>query len=68
MPLFKKKNIENKEHEELVEITNSADHVDEENEEKLIAVISAAIAMILKKPVSGFKVVSFKKRNNWKNI
>jgi len=68
LPLFKKKNIENKEHEELVEITNSADHVDEENEEKLIAVISAAIAMILKKPVSGFKVVSFKKRNNWKNI
>ena len=39
-----------------------------ENEEELIAVIAAAISAFLKKPVSGFRVVSFKKRGNWKNI
>ena len=43
-------------------------NADEENEEELIAVIAAAISAFLKKPVSGFRVVSFKKRGNWKNI
>ena len=36
-----------------------------EDEEELIAVISAAVAAVLKKPVSGFRVVAFKKRGNW---
>lgn len=40
----------------------------EENEDEIIAVISAAISAFLKKPVSGFRVVSFKKRGNWKTI
>jgi len=35
------------------------------DEEELIAVISAAIAAVLKKPTSEFRVVAFKKRNNW---
>ena len=61
MPIFKNKNKEQIENEEPVEII-------QEDEEELIAVISAAIAMLLKKPVSGFRVVSFKKRSNWKNI
>ena len=38
----------------------------EENEEELIAVITAAVAAFLKKPASGFRVVSFKKRTGWK--
>jgi len=37
-------------------------------EEELIAVITAAISAFLRKPASGFRVVSFKKRGNWKNI
>ena len=40
----------------------------EEDEEELVAVISAAVASVLEKPVSGFRVVSFKKRNDWKFI
>ena len=39
---------------------------EDENEEELIAVITAAVAAILQKSVSGFRVVSFKKRSNWK--
>jgi len=35
------------------------------DDEELIAVISAAIAAVLKKPVSRFRVVAFKKRGNW---
>lgn len=38
----------------------------DEDEEELIAVITAAISAVLKKPVSGFRVVSFKKRGNWR--
>ncbi|MCL1859740.1 MAG: OadG family protein [Oscillospiraceae bacterium] len=40
----------------------------EENEEELIAVITAAVASVLDKPVSGFRVVSFKQRTGWKQI
>ena len=39
---------------------------DEEDENELIAVITAAVAAVLQKPVSGFRVVSFKKRSGWK--
>ena len=39
-----------------------------EDEEELIAVITAAVAMSVQKPVSGFRVVSFKQRNGWKQI
>lgn len=35
------------------------------DEEELIAVITAAISAITKKPASGFRVTSFKKRGNW---
>jgi len=38
---------------------------EEEDESELIAVISAAVAAALKKPVSGFRVVAFKKRGGW---
>ena len=64
--LFKKKKEKEKEKEEI-EIANQFEEI-EEDENELIAVISAAVSMILNKPVSGFKVVSFKKRGNWKNI
>ena len=37
-----------------------------ESEEELIAVITAAISAITKKPASGFRVTSFKKRGNWR--
>ena len=54
------------------EINLNESEKNEESEEELIAVITAAIAMIInecnsfQKPVSGFNVVSFKKRSNWK--
>ena len=38
-----------------------------ENEEELIAVITAAISAITQKPASGFRVTSFKKRSGWKS-
>ena len=38
----------------------------EEGEDELIAVIAAAVSSVLKKPVSDFRVVSFKKRSNWR--
>lgn len=41
---------------------------DKDDEEELIAVITAAVAMILEKPASGFRVVSFKPRPVWKWI
>jgi len=47
---------------------DNAEPSEDENEEEIIAVISAAISAFLKKPVSGFRVVSFKKRGNWKTI
>ena len=71
--LFKNKNKDEPEKtDEIIESEASADIVssanaDEDNEE-LIAVISAAISAFLKKPVSGFRVVSFKKRGSWSNI
>ena len=73
MPIFKKRNKNAEESDEIIisETADEGDERDERNERdetELIAVITAAIAMILKKPASGFKVVSFKKRNNWKNI
>jgi len=37
-----------------------------DDDDEIIAVITAAIAAVLQKPTSGFKVVSFKKRGNWK--
>ena len=37
-------------------------------EEELVAIIAAAIAAALKKPLSGFRVVSFKKRAVWKYL
>ena len=37
-----------------------------DDDDEIIAVITAAIAAILQKPASGFRVVSFKKRGNWK--
>ena len=40
----------------------------EETKEELIAVITAAVAMSMQKPVSGFRVVFFKQRNGWKQI
>ena len=42
------------------------DEESEEDDEELIAVITAAIAMVWDKPASGFRVVSFKKRTGWK--
>jgi len=39
-----------------------------EDEEELIAVITAAVSAFLSKPVSGFRVVSFKKRDGWKLV
>jgi len=38
------------------------------NETELIAVITASVAAILEKPVSGFRVVAFKQRTGWKLI
>ena len=57
-------NTNKKEFDEIIksEVPEAAN----ENEEELIAVITAAIAAALTKPVSGFRVVSFKKRGNWK--
>ena len=54
----------NKKEPEVIDNLNE----NEEDEEELIAVITAAVSAILKKPVSGFKVVSFKKREGWKLI
>ncbi|MCL2157770.1 MAG: OadG family protein [Oscillospiraceae bacterium] len=58
---------------ELPEITineniENIEAVNESEEDELVAVISAAVAAALEKPVSGFRVVSFKKRNDWKFI
>ena len=63
LKLFGKKNkdkaVEIKENEVVIKTV-------EEDEEELIAVITAAVAMVLMKPVSGFRVVSFKQRTGWK--
>ena len=48
--------------EELAELEEFEEF---EDEEELIAVITAAVSTALKKPVSGFRVVSFKKRSGW---
>lgn len=40
----------------------------ETEEAEIIAVITAAVESVLGKPPSGFKVVSFKKRNEWKSV
>lgn len=48
------------------QIENTENSVTEQDEEELIAVISAAVAAVLNKPVSGFRVVSFKQRNGWR--
>jgi len=66
LKLFGKKNNHIEEHDEIIE--SEGFNADEENEEELIAVISAAVSVFLKEPVSGFKVVSFKKRGSWSNI
>jgi len=61
--------------EEITEIKTIAGAIipaesneEEEDDEELIAVITAAVAAILEKPVSGFRVVSFKKRPGWKSL
>ena len=41
---------------------------DEEDEEELIAVITAAIAASLRKPMLDFRVVSFRKRGDWNKL
>ena len=56
VPYLQNKNNENNEETENLE------------DEEVIAVITAAIAMSVQKPVSGFRVVSFKQRNGWKQI
>ena len=47
--------------------TNDIEDGNDENEEELIAVITAAVSAVLQKSVSGFRVVSFKQKHNWKN-
>jgi sodium pump decarboxylase gamma subunit len=62
-----RKNItEEKSETTVIPETGTDININEEDEEELIAVITAAVAAILKKPVSGFRVVSFKKKNNWR--
>jgi len=39
-----------------------------ENDEELIAVIAAAVFVMTNKPLSAFRVVSFKERKNWNLI
>ena len=56
----------NKNKKEPEVIDNLNENENEEDEEELIAVITAAVSAVLKKPASGFKVVSFKKREGWK--
>ena len=49
-----------------IPVSQTENKTEEKNdEEELIAVISAAVAAMLNKPVSGFRVVAFKKRGNW---
>ena len=67
MPKLKFFGNKNKYREEPDEI-NEIMVFDNTDKEEIIAVISAAISAFLKKPVSGFRVVSFKKRGNWSNI
>jgi len=50
-----------------IEVTDNINE-SEEDDEELIAVIAAAVSAVLRKPVSGFRVVSFKKREGWKLI
>jgi sodium pump decarboxylase gamma subunit len=38
-----------------------------DDEKETVAAITAALSVVLEKPVSGFRVVSFKKRSNWKS-
>ena len=45
-----------------------SENTEEESEEEMVAAITAAISAVLEKPLSGFRVVSFKKRNNWNNL
>jgi hypothetical protein len=62
---FGKKN--NKKTNEPIEITaDEKIDAENENEGELIAVIAAAVASFLQKPISGFRVVSFKERSRWK--
>ena len=74
MPILKKL-FRNKDNAKPDEIDTANDVISSDNannangeDEELIAVISAAIAAFLQKPVSGFRVVSFKQRGNWSNF
>ena len=46
----------------------TAEDTAETEEAEIIAVITAAVASVLDKPLSGFRVVSFKKRSEWKHV
>ena len=52
--------------EESLESPDYNYNKDNTTEEELIAVITAAISAMTQKHPSGFRVVSFKKRGNWK--
>jgi sodium pump decarboxylase gamma subunit len=52
----------------LIPETVPPENTEDEDEEETIAAITAAISVVLEKPASGFRVVSFKKRNNWSNL
>lgn len=49
----------------VVEIQTEPETIKTDDDGELIAVIAAAISMQTGKPISGFRVVSFKKRVNW---
>ena len=44
------------------------ENTEEESEKETVAAITAAISAVLEKPVSDFRVVSFRKRKNWNNL
>ena len=61
-----KKIIEKTSDPAKIALPENTDEEEDEEEEEAIAVITAAVSAALEKPVSGFRVVSFKKRNEWK--
>jgi sodium pump decarboxylase gamma subunit len=54
--------------EKTAEIISESANKKDEDENEIIAAITAAVSCVMDKPVSGFKVVSFKKRNDWKSL
>lgn len=73
LSIFGRKPKDEKNNVVAPEITSAASAANEEasqensvsENEELIAVIMAAIAASMQKPVSGFRVVSFKERGRW---